>query len=90
LGRVVPPPFGNGGFLQAHGLEDVSIISKLDRFTYEQQHHDDHRALGGCGGRACLGFLPPTRPCGPRIWHGSGRETECSLGHEGQCDLFPH
>jgi hypothetical protein len=60
LGLVVPPSSGSGRFQQALGLQYVSTISKLDRFTYGWQHHDDDPSLGGCGDRC----WPPIQPCG--------------------------
>ena len=61
-GRVVPPPFGSGGFRRWRGLKYVSIISELGGFTYGQQHHSEYQPPGGYGGRVCQGVFSPTWP----------------------------
>ena len=56
------------------GLEDVSIISKLGRFTYGQHHHNDHQAVGGGRGKARWGFGPPIWSCRPGMQRDVGPE----------------
>ena len=80
-GPIVPPPFDSGGFLQAHGLKDISIIRELNWFTYRQRLHDDDASLGVCEGRVCQDFWPPRRPCGLRrpcdVEQEEGRNKQC-------------